>query len=403
MRILFITDYPPEEIIGGSVRVFCEQCARLSKRNHDIHILTRRENSKNGFDIPENLTIWKYETNIQNHYSLFCSTYKNSRALFDNLTKKFKYDLINFHQPFSAVGVLRSPKSASIKKIYTCHSLSFEEYWSSNKKPNRRLRYLLYALNGHMRKRIEKYVLRKSEKILTLSEYTKLKLSKVHKIPNGKCSVNFGGVDIDRFCPSNNKISLRAKLNIPADKIVLFSVRNLVNRMGLENLIIALTSVVKKTPDIHLILGGEGPLKNHLISLTEKLGLKDYISFAGFITEEQLPKYYQAADIFVLPTEELEGFGLVTLEALASGLPVLGTSIGGTKEILGRLNSDFIFEDTGPDSISKKIIEKYEIIKQNPQKWEKISNRCRTFIEQNYSWEKNIDALEELFTKTLQN
>lgn len=403
MKILFVTDYPPEEIIGGSVRVLYEQCMRLANRNHDIHILTRRENFRNGFNIQKNITIHKYVTNSINHYSLFFSTFKNSRILFEDLTEKFKYDLINFHQPFSAVGVLRSPKSFSLKKIYTCHSLSFQEYRSRSRNSNLCLKYPLYALNEYMRKKIENYVLEKSSKIIVLSEYTKNKLLLAHKIPAEKCVIAAGGVDLEKFCPSNNKIDLRIKLNIPKDKIILFTVRNLVNRMGLANLIIAIKYVVEESPDIHLILGGEGPLKKPLLSLTEKLGLKDYISFAGFIKEEQLPKYYQASDIFVLPTKELEGFGLVTLEALASGLPVLGTSIGGTKEILRQLNSDFIFKDTTPESISKMIIENYKLIKKNPQKWEKISYRCRTFIEHNYSWENNIDTIEELFTKSLLN
>jgi glycosyltransferase involved in cell wall biosynthesis len=371
----------------------------LADRNHDIHILTRKENFRNGFDTPKNLTIWKYATDRQNHYSLFFSTLKNSRALFDNLTDKFKYDLINFHQPFSAVGVLRSPKSSSVKKIYTCHSLSFEEYWSRIRNSNMCMKYPLYAFNGYMRKRIENYVLKKSNKIIVLSEYTKNKLSLAHKIPDEKCIIAAGGVDLEKFCPSNNKIDLRMKLNIPKDKIVLFTVRNLVSRMGLENLLIAIKNVVQESPDIHLILGGEGPLKKRLLSLTEQFGLKDYISFVGFITEEQLPKYYQAGDIFVLPTKELEGFGLVTLEAMASGLPVLGTPIGGTKEILDRFDSDFIFENTDPKSISKKIIEKYTIIKKNSKRWEQISHQCRNFVENNYSWEINIDSLEELFKK----
>jgi glycosyltransferase involved in cell wall biosynthesis len=252
------------------------------------------------------------------------------------------------------------------------------------------MKYPLYAFNGYMRKRIENYVLKKSNKIIVLSEYTKNKLSLAHKIPDEKCIIAAGGVDLEKFCPSNNKIDLRMKLNIPKDKIVLFTVRNLVSRMGLENLLIAIKNVVQESPDIHLILGGEGPLKKRLLSLTEQFGLKDYISFVGFITEEQLPKYYQAGDIFVLPTKELEGFGLVTLEAMASGLPVLGTPIGGTKEILDRFDSDFIFENTDPKSISKK---------KNSKRWEQISHQCRNFVENNYSWEINIDSLEELFKK----
>ena len=97
--------------------------------------------------------------------------------------------------------------------------------------------------------------------------------------------------------------------------VVLFSVRNLVKRMGLENLILAMKRLVHTAPDICLILGGEGPLKNDLIALAKKLNVDNHIRFIGFIPEEKLPDYYRMADLFVLPTRELEGFGLVTRAA----------------------------------------------------------------------------------------
>jgi glycosyltransferase involved in cell wall biosynthesis len=173
--------------------------------------------------------------------------------------------------------------------------------------------------------------------------------------------------------------------------------------MGLENLIIAFNDLIKQNAESKLVIGGEGKLKKGLIALARSFGIEDHIHFVGFIPEEELPSYYQMADLFVLPTKELEGFGLVTLEALASGLPVLGTPIGGTKEILGSFNDDFIFENTEPQSLSNKIIEKYKIIKENSQMWEEIRQRSRKFVERNYSWEKNIDVLEELFIKISQD
>jgi glycosyltransferase involved in cell wall biosynthesis len=106
------------------------------------------------------------------------------------------------------------------------------------------------------------------------------------------------------------------------------------------------------------------------------------------------------ADFFVLPTCELEGFGLVTLEAMASGLPVLGTPIGGTKEILGKFDSNFLFKDTTPECMATLILQNYNKIKERPEDWIKISNRCRRFVETYYSWEKNIDAMEALFNRT---
>ena len=87
-------------------------------------------------------------------------------------------------------------------------------------------------------------------------------------------------------------------------------------------------------------------LKEELVQLSRRLKIEGNIKFAGFIPEQDLPDYYRAADAFILPTLELEGFGLVTLEALACGTPVLGTPIGGTKEILGMFDPSYLFKDT---------------------------------------------------------
>jgi glycosyltransferase involved in cell wall biosynthesis len=167
--------------------------------------------------------------------------------------------------------------------------------------------------------------------------------------------------------------------------------------MGLENLITAIREVVKVTPDIYLVLGGDGPLKDDLADLTRQLGVEDFIRFVGFIPEGELPAYYRMADVFVLPTLELEGFGLVTLEALASGVPALGTPVGGTVEILKVLNPRLLFKDKSPESIARLILETYREFREDPASQGKLSIQCRRFVEQNYSWEKNLDKLENLF------
>jgi len=250
-----------------------------------------------------------------------------------------------------------------------------------------------------MRKYLESAVLKKSDLVVVLSQFTAERLSAVYGIEGEKIHVIPGGIDLERFHPSKNSLCLRRKLNLPNDRIILFTVRSLVPRMGLANLITALKDIVEKAPDVYLILGGEGPLKKNLISLTNKLGLMDYVNFVGFIPEEKLPDYYRAADIFVLPTKELEGFGLVTLEAMASGLPVLGTPVGGTKEILGNFDPSFISGSFEPCSIADSILEKYFNFKNEPQRWMEVSKRCRDFVERHYSWEKNIDSIERIYSE----
>jgi glycosyltransferase involved in cell wall biosynthesis len=223
-------------------------------------------------------------------------------------------------------------------------------------------------------------------------------LIKIYKIENKKIAVISGGVDTIKFRPSKEIIVTRKMLSIPINKIILFTVRNLVPRMGLENLIVAFKSIINYAKDIHLIIGGAGPLKEKLMTLTKELELENHISFVGFIQEELLADYYSAADLFVLPTKELEGFGLVTLEAMACGLPVLGTPVGGTREILEKFDASFIFKETDPESLSELIIEKYKIIKKSPKRWHQIHKSCRKFVEENYTCEKNVNRMEKIFS-----
>jgi len=159
--------------------------------------------------------------------------------------------------------------------------------------------------------------------------------------------------------------------------------------------------IIKSLPDILLIIGGTGPLKNDLSVMSCRFNLDHYIHFAGFIPEAALPEYYQAADIFVLPTIELEGFGLVTLEALASGTPVLGTPVGGTQEILSRFDGRFLFQNTSPEAISGLIIETCREYQDHPDRWHLDSRRCRQYAEQHYSWETNVAATERLFLENI--
>jgi glycosyltransferase involved in cell wall biosynthesis len=405
VKILLTTDVSIDKVIGGAERVLFEQSTRLARRGHDVHILTRQlKRHKKTNAVIQGVKEWRYDVDShKNAFSFLISTYRNSRKLFESLHKKYSIDLINFYQPFSGFGVIQSPLSRRIRKIYTCFSFSFEEFISRNIQPDLLVRRYIYLLNTHLRKWIEKKVLKSCDEIVVLSQFTQDKLWNAYKITHQNVPIIPAGIDLKKFQPASDKLLIRSQVSIPSEKVILFTVRNLVPRMGLENLIRALKKVVQKAPDIYLVLGGDGPLKVDLIDLATNLELEDFIGFVGFIPEERLPDYYGMADLFVLPTIELEGFGLVTLEAMASGLPVVGTPIGGTKEILGNFDSGFLFKGTDSNSIAEHILENYYLIKQNPKKWKEISQQCRKFVERNYSWEKNIDSLEELFEKTLQN
>jgi glycosyltransferase involved in cell wall biosynthesis len=400
LNILFVSDVSISQVIGGAERVLYEQSTRMARRGHNIHILTRRlPEHDNKHECIQGVDEWRYDCHQRFSVGFLYTTLLNAKKLFESLHRKYSFDCINFHQPFSALGINKSEMSRALLKVYTCHSLSFEEFSTRDSSGNGICHKISRILQIQARKKIEKAGLHKSDAIAVLSRFTQEKLASGYNIPEEKIKTIPGGVDLKKFHPVDHKAMIRNQLNIPQDKVILFTVRNLVQRMGLENLIVAFSQLGEEAADIQLVIGGKGPLEDELIVLARSLKIEDRIHFAGFIPEEQIPSYYQMADFFVLPTKELEGFGLVTLEAMASGLPVLGTPVGGTKEILGKFDSRFLFKDTDPNSIATLILENYYLIKQNPEKWKKISVQCRNFVEQNYSWDKNIDSLEKMFLR----
>jgi glycosyltransferase involved in cell wall biosynthesis len=397
IQILLVSDVSIAEVIGGAERVLFEQAVRLQKRGHGVRIITRQQSyHTRNCQVISSVEEWRYRVSRKNALLFLTTTFLNCRKQFKCLQSEFAFGCLNFHQPFSALGVISTLAGKKIRKIYTCHSLSFEEYATRNPAPDGFVGALQHQCNIWVRKWIEKKSLKHADRIIVLSKYTRDKLCRVYGIPSRKIVIIGGGTDIERFRPAGDKTIIRNRLNIPQSKVVLFSVRNLVPRMGLENLIQAFSRVLIEFKDAHLVIGGEGFLKKNLFKLSEKLRINKNITFTGFITENDLPDYYRMADLFVLPTKKLEGFGLVTVESMASGVPVVGTPVGGTKEILNKFDPSFLFKDTTPESMAQLILYKIRIIKNEPERWKAISQWCRKFVEENYSWEKNVDELEKV-------
>lgn len=397
MNILQVSDVSLSKIIGGAERVLFEQSVRLTRRGHRVFVLTRRLPCHTlEREIIRGAEEWRYPISESNPAAFLYSTCRAGKRMFERLERSVGFDCIHCHQPFSVLGVLLSKRSRKKRKIYTCHSLSFEEFVSRNAQPLSIKVKSIYSLHVLARRFIEQQVLKSSDRILVLSRFTREKVMSAHGVPSSRITALPGGVDILRFHPKRDKRRIREKLGVPVNKVIALTIRNLVPRMGLENLISAIGRIAEQTPKLHLIIGGTGPSENALKKRIQDLRLSETITLAGFIPESDLPDYYRMADMFILPTRELEGFGLVTLEAMASGLPVLGTPVGGTKEILGNIAPEWLFQSTAPKDMAELILKAYQTIRSAPDQWRLLGKRCRLHVETHYNWETHIDALEKL-------
>ena len=241
---------------------------------------------------------------------------------------------------------------------------------------------------------VGKQNLNSADKIIAISSATKDYVLRLGAKPS-KVKVVYNGVDLVRFRPiSGKREEMRKKLGIPKDAIVVLTVRRLVYKNGVDTLIEGANLVVKKNPRIVFLAVGKGPDSDSVKLRIQQLGIEDNFKLAGFVSDEEIPFYYNAANMFVLPSKSGEGLPLVALEAMACALPVIATDVGGIREIL--------MEDYGklvppnqPDLLAQAILDFAGVDFSSRKK------ELRTMMEEKFSWEANIERLVEIYEELI--
>jgi glycogen synthase len=198
---------------------------------------------------------------------------------------------------------------------------------------------------------LERRVYRRGTRCIVLSHAFGRVLVQQHAVPADRVSVVPGGVDTLRFLPGTTPAEARRRLGWPTDRPILLVVRRLVRRMGLEDLIQAVAIARTMLPDLLLLVAGTGPLRAELERRAAASAAR-HVRFLGYLAEDLLPTAYRAADLTVVPSVALEGFGLTVPESLASGTPVLVTDVGGLPETVAGLSPELVVSGTGPGPLA---------------------------------------------------
>jgi glycosyltransferase involved in cell wall biosynthesis len=164
--------------------------------------------------------------------------------------------------------------------------------------------------------------------------------------------------------------------------------------MGIDILLRAMSQLRERDRSIRLVVVGDGEMQLALERERDRLGLSAHVAFLGRVPDSDLLCWYQAADLFVLPTVAYEGFGMVTCEALACGTPVVGTRVGATSEILEGLDPDLLAATPTADGLVAAI--RQALNRAGPE----LRVRCRRYAESQLSWERALDRWEAALRKT---
>jgi glycogen(starch) synthase len=228
---------------------------------------------------------------------------------------------------------------------------------------------------------IERAVYRRAARLITLSRAFAAVLSKSYGIAEERIRVIPGGVDAQRFAVSQSERQARAQFSLPNDRPVVVTVRRLARRMGLEELLAAMALVRPHAPEVLLAIAGRGPLAEHLRARVSELGLQANVRLLGLVSDESLPLLYRAGTLSIVPTAALEGFGLVVVESLAAGTPVLVTPVGGLPEVVSRLSPQLVLPGTDPAVLADGLLGALMGRLPLPS-----AQECQSYVRERFDW-----------------
>lgn len=371
---------PIPPVIGGSVETVMQKMAEVTKNKFDINIygptnrLLPKEGKQNGINY--------YRFSAKKYGDYFCS----ARAHIGERN----YSIIQVeNRPL----FIPNTKVANPKARFICslHSLD----------------HIAPNLIGP---RLTLKIFKQCDLLLVYSNYVKNQLAARFPAVADKIRFVHLATDVDRFVPrweqetAKKAAGIKAKLGIPANHKVVFFAGRIIPKKGVHILIEAMLQILKTCPKTHLVVSGSGWFGNSVPSQyikdlkqqAAKLGKR--VVFTNYIYPHSLPLYFAMADVFVCPSQWDEPFGLVNVEAMAAGVPVVAAARGGIPEIISDGVDGYLIEDeANPDAYVKPITS----LLTNPELAGAFGMKGREKVEQYFNWVRAGNDLIKVYKELL--
>lgn len=240
-----------------------------------------------------------------------------------------------------------------------------------------------FPVKSFLHKAMIKYNLKKADYILSTSNVMK---TETEKYTNKKIQVTPFGVDINKFVPNR----------IEKDEIVIGTIKTLEEKYGIGYLVKAFKEVKDRNKNltIKLVIGGRGSQEAYLKELSKELGIKDDVTFLGFVNPQDVIKEFQNFDVAVFPsTLDSESFGVAAVEAEACGTPIVVTDVGGLMESTEPNVTSLVAKKMSVEDLADKI----DILVKDKELRTKMGIAARKFVEENYSLEDNFNDVDKIY------
>ena len=359
MKIIFLVNHLN---IGGITSYILTLASGLKKKGHSVFIassggeLLPKLNDLGVIYIPIPIKT-KNELSLQ----ILVSAFKLKRIIKDN-----KIDILHSQSRTTQVLGCLLHEFTGIKHISTCH--------------------------GFFKRRFSRKILPCwGDKIIAISEQVEEHLRTDFKVSSDRISLINNGIDVDKFKPvsSSRKQEIKLRLGLKPGPVIGILAR-LSDVKGHKYLIEAMKMVLAFSPDAKLLIAGEGKLEKELRKLTERLNIRDSVIFVPEVLDTR--DILSAIDIFVMPSLK-EGLGLALMEAMSSGLSVIGSAVGGIKTLIKDGENGLLVNPGDPSGIAKAVID----LLSDSDKAARLGANARRFIAEEFSEDKMILKTEELY------
>ncbi|NNJ26387.1 glycosyltransferase family 4 protein [Alienimonas chondri] len=356
-----------DDLAGGSFKLATEFAESLADRGRRVHyVCCGHERTPPPRTVERGVTVWRYpRPRGRGPFALWGHVRGTAAAVQRVLAEAGPPDCLNGHTPLQFTGALRGLRGAKSRAreggrtVYTVHSPFADEFAAEGRRGPQ-------AWSTRVAAELEGRNCRRADAIVGLSAFTLHRLralcpdiSTLRDAPVGGASVCHGWIDIERFQPVEDRPALRARLGgawaNAAEEPTFFTLRRLHRRMGLDLLIDAAAALDRSGKRFRLLIGGGGPLRGELQARIDSLGLSERVTLLGFVPDEDLPDCYAAADCFVLPTRDLECFGLIILESYAAGVPVIATPVAAIPELVTLAGDGWLTETASAEALADRM------------------------------------------------
>lgn len=374
MKILMLTwEYPPR-IVGGIARVVNDLSKRLIKDGHEVTVVTYREGNAPYFEDDKGVKVYRidnYMINPNNFIDWIMQMNFNMVAKASEIiASEGKFDVIHAHDWLVAYAAKTLKNSYDTPIVSTIHATESGRNSGIHDETQRYINDTEWMLTYE------------STEVIVNSNYMKRELQSLFGLPFEKIDVVPNGINVNMFNGIERDYEFRRKYALDNEKIILFMGR-LVYEKGIQHLISAMPKILAGYHDAKLVIAGKGGMIDELKAQVNSMGISNKVYFTGYMDSKQVCKMYKCADVSVFPST-YEPFGIVALEAMLSGTPIVVSDIGGLNEIVEHRENGMKSYAGNPNSIADSILE----LLYNPQLSQEVVKKARNMVKNEYNWAK---------------